>query len=77
MKLSSEEFEIIVHEVRENHKRLNACDKHDFVLHEERSINSKYKCTRCEGIVDRTVYFWYEQGAKHASVSEERQEKEE
>ena len=74
MSLSKEEAATIMHEVRENHKNLLACNRHIFKLHKDRPLNAKYKCTRCNGVVDSHAYFWYDLGVKHALAVEEKKE---
>lgn len=50
----------IFNNVKQNHKRLEECTKpHDF---QPITGARKYKCTKCNGEIDTTHYYWYYQG---------------
>lgn len=66
--MDKKEMMEIFQEVKENHKKLDACERHDFSidLNSERPMGKKYQCTRCGGWVDETKKTWYEKGLAHA-----------
>lgn len=55
-------------QVKENHRKLETCQKHDFSidLTPERPIGKMYQCTQCGGSVDAIEKKWYEKGLAHA-----------
>lgn len=55
-------------EVQINHARLDMCEgPHAFypIPNSEDKLIRKYKCIKCEGIVDFTQYNWYLKGLAH------------
>lgn len=51
--------------VKTNTKKLVMCDHpHDFSIKLE---NRKWKCSKCEGVVDTYSKAWYERGLKHGN----------
>ena len=50
--------------IRNNSKQLIMCDyPHDFSI----KVGNKWKCSKCEGVVDRYSKMWYERGLKHSN----------
>lgn len=67
--ISQETQKQIFENVRINHKRLESCEHHDFLIEipcEHSKYRSKYQCTHCKGIVDSQEKHWYELGLLHA-----------
>lgn len=54
--------------VKENHKKLNNCEKHDFVdITPSRKMGKKYRCKNCKGELDSINVDYYERGFEHGS----------
>lgn len=53
--------------VKANHALLDTCKGHDFSLPFEKrgQMTTKWKCTKCQGVVDTLAKRWYETGLKH------------
>lgn len=68
MKIDSKQ---IWEEVKENHKKLDSCNKHDFSIDVTPAIKfgKKYKCSSCGGVVDGITKLWYEKGVEHGKAS--------
>jgi len=61
-------------EVRENLGKLNDCADHDFIPispgpGKHPTLGLKYRCTRCEGIIDVIARHWYQRGRAHEHTS--------
>ncbi len=56
----------IAAEVKVNQTRLSTCPYHEFELHEQGPIVSrwKYRCTRCGGTINGSDYRWHELGRR-------------
>jgi hypothetical protein len=52
-------------QVKENSKKLDSCDLHEFERLEPKKFGSKYKCKKCEGECSGTDYLWYLKGLEH------------
>jgi DNA-directed RNA polymerase subunit M/transcription elongation factor TFIIS len=54
--------------VKENHKKLDSCNLHDFSidLNPEKKIGKRWQCQKCSGKVDAAVKEWYESGVRDA-----------
>jgi hypothetical protein len=67
--LSKESMREIFAEVQANHKRLDSCiGPHDFkVISSSNSMQQKYQCTKCQGILDFVSHSWYVKGLMHGS----------
>lgn len=64
-KLQSPHIKKILDSVRENFRILDRCaGPHDFQVIGEIRIGAKYKCTKCNGVVDGVNKRWYESGLK-------------
>lgn len=58
----------ILEEIRENNKRLDSCNLHDFSIEiplNHSKYEMKYQCRYCKGIVDSNRKIWYEKGLNH------------
>jgi hypothetical protein len=57
--------------VKENHDRLRACPKHEFVpISGDRlpvTFRTKYRCSACAGEIDAVAHEWYQRGIGHAT----------
>lgn len=52
--------------VKQNHKKLNSCECHNFIdISPDKSLGKKYKCKNCSGILDSINVSWYNLGLKH------------
>lgn len=60
---------IILARVRENHRRLEACERHDFVIPKRQigELVRDWECTRCGGEVSNLDKSWYERGLRDAA----------
>ncbi len=61
-------------EVRENLSRLNDCGDHDFAVippgpGQHPTLGRKWKCIRCEGVIDGIAHHWYVRGRAHEHAS--------
>jgi hypothetical protein len=68
--LEHKEMMKIWEDVKANHKRLRECvGPHDFVeasyVVEALGITRKYRCLKCDGIIDAIACDWYKLGLKH------------
>ena len=65
--LSRPVMDEIWQKVKANQKLLEACKGHDFNLPAEQrgQLTTRWKCSRCGGIVDMQCKRWYELGLKH------------
>ena len=56
-------------EIKENRTKLDACSKHNFSIDitPNRTINKKFRCISCDGIVSVQEKLWYEKGLKDAN----------
>lgn len=65
------EMKKIFEEVKENHKKLDSCNLHDFSIdnNPEKLYGRKYQCTKCGGVVDSVTKSWYESGVAHGIKS--------
>lgn len=65
---SKQELQKIAEEVQANHRKLNACQYHNFELLPEGQHNlssrHKYRCVNCGGVIDGVAYGWHEIGRK-------------
>lgn len=54
-------------EVQLNKTRLDECSgPHDFQpVDAVMTLASRYRCTKCQGHLDRLAHYWYEQGRLH------------
>ena len=52
-------------EIKENHRRLNGCQKHEFLPVNEtpKRFTTKYRCKNCNGTID-----WYLKGLSHGQI---------
>ena len=57
----------IMEQVRENHRLLGGCTKHEFtpVDDSRNRFTTKYVCSNCKGTVDNQAYRWYLKGLEH------------
>lgn len=65
--VSDETMTAIALQVKENHRKLNSCNYHEFSLmagFTETDFKRKYVCRHCAGTVDGSAYFWHEQGRR-------------
>ncbi len=55
-----------------NHAALAACaGPHEFVdVTPEKVVGKEYCCKKCDGKVDSTRRFWYEEGLRHARAED-------
>jgi hypothetical protein len=68
--ISHEDMMKLWEEVKANHKRLDACvGPHDFVeasrAHDYTGPKVKFRCLKCNGVVDNNSHHWYKLGLKH------------
>ena len=59
----------IMENIRENRRKLESCNLHDFSIEVPkpyRKICPDYKCSKCGGIVEWSEKSWYEKGFEHA-----------
>lgn len=68
--LGKEKVNEIWEKVKANHRLLDACSKHDFSIDvtEGQTLNKRWKCVHCGGIVDTIAKGWYEKGVQHGST---------
>ena len=70
-KIEKDEIMAIFLKVKDNKKKLDVCNGHDFVpiIKEDEDPSNylplKYRCTICEGTIDHTGYIWYTKGVEH------------
>jgi hypothetical protein len=55
----------IIEEVRENRRRLDSCEEHEFVSTDPKTVGAKHRCMRCGGTVDPINAHWYRRGLEH------------
>lgn len=72
--------QLLLLEVRENHKKLESCKLHDFqgpveTIGVGHSVNQKFFCSNCGGSVGFREYHWYKLGLQHANTAREKGEK--
>lgn len=67
--ISMSEQKKIIEEIRHNRQLLEGCPRHDFSeeVKQPYRVISKWKCSKCGGIVDYSEKLWYEKGIAHAS----------
>lgn len=67
--ISVSEQKKIIEEIRHNKRLLEGCPRHDFSeeVKQPHRVISKWKCSKCGGIVDYSEKLWYEKGIAHAS----------
>jgi hypothetical protein len=67
--MNKEAVKQIFEEVKENHRKLDSCSRHDFSIDlvPDTKWGKRYQCSRCRGIVDSLTKYWYEKGLKHAT----------
>lgn len=65
--ISKEEQVKILEDIKENHRKLDSCGYHQFIIpiKGRTSFDTKYKCPYCEGIVSAQEKKWYELGRLH------------
>lgn len=59
------EHSIALDEARENRRRLDSCDGHDFHPITPGMYGTRYCCTHCKGTVDGLTAQWYDKGCVH------------
>jgi hypothetical protein len=66
--LSKEVMDDVWEQVKKNQALLKACGGHDFsIVHEQRGLlRTKWRCSKCGGVVDLHSKHWYELGLAHA-----------
>lgn len=59
----------LMQEIKENRLKLDSCSKHDFSIDvtPNRTYSKKFRCTKCDGVVDLNEKRWYEKGIKDAT----------
>lgn len=71
MSITKEEAEKIWGLVKANRALLDACSgPHDFQAQplpekEKSMLRQEFRCSKCGGVVDRHVKFWYDAGVAH------------
>jgi hypothetical protein len=67
--LSGDVMRQLAEQVKENHARLRACARHDFVpkFPAAAGLGQKYVCARCRGEVDAHAFLWYSDGLAHGA----------
>ena len=73
--INVEEQKKILNEVKENHRKLNSCNNHNFVIEipGHTKYDTRYQCSNCQGIVNSNMKKWYELGRLHeARLQKER-----
>lgn len=63
------DYKAIWREAKVNQASLNGCPgPHVFQLIDppEKVFGTKYRCNRCQGVVDQHAYLWYAIGQDHA-----------
>ena len=60
----------LIQDVKNNLKLLDECNKqHNFVLWEnDTDAQKQYKCTKCGGIINSVLYYWYNEGLTHGKL---------
>lgn len=68
--IPSDESRRIFEEVKLNSARLENCaGPHDFEPHGDlRPFRRKWKCTKCEGVIDSIAKSWYDRGLRHGKL---------
>lgn len=64
------DFKAILHEAKVNQTNLRGCPgPHDFHPEDPAAVGfgAKYRCTRCEGVVDSHAHYWYRIGQDHGT----------
>lgn len=61
----------ILKQVKENFRKLESCNNHDFSidLTPDKKFNKKYQCTNCGGSIDWLNKSWYEKGKSHGNAN--------
>lgn len=64
--LPKSDVQAIFEQVKENSAKLNACQYHEFELHEQAQIltRSKFRCIHCGGTISGSDYRWHELGRR-------------
>jgi hypothetical protein len=62
--ISPEEVGRIFDDVKENKRKLDACELHDFYATGE-GVRSDFLCRRCDGRISRRDHMWYQIGIRH------------
>ena len=64
--LGANEVARIAGEVKANQEKLNGCQYHEFELHEQGPIVSrwKYRCKHCGGTINGQQHHWHELGRR-------------
>ena len=61
--ISQEEMKVIWEGVKENHKKLNSCPSHSFVMTSpENQLKRQFVCSNCLGTIDGIAHDWYQKG---------------
>lgn len=65
--ITVEEQKKIFEKIQENHRKLNSCNSHNFIIEipGRTKYDTKYQCSNCQGIVDSNEKKWYELGRLH------------
>ena len=64
--LGTEEAKRIFEEVKANHARLAACERHDFEPIDAAKRRSPHRCRRCGGELNALNVSWYNRGLADA-----------
>lgn len=60
------DLDLLWEEVKENHKKLNSCNFHEFEdITPEKKLDKKYRCKNCGGELFQTQVSYYNLGLKH------------
>lgn len=64
--LGQGEVQAIFQQVKANNAKLEACQYHEFELHEQGPVFSrwKYRCVHCGGVINGSDYRWHEIGRR-------------
>lgn len=61
--VSQEDMHIIFKQAKENHRKLNSCASHVFVMTSNPDIlKRKFRCSNCQGEIDDIAHDWYQKG---------------
>jgi hypothetical protein len=53
-------------EIRENHRKLDSCDGHNFNIPENPKLNQRLECSKCGGTLRFEAIGYYIRGYVHA-----------
>ena len=61
--ITQSEIHNIFEKVKDNHRKLNGCASHNFVMTSDPDIlKRKFMCSNCQGEIDGIAHDWYQKG---------------